>query len=257
MRYLVLGAARSGTTLLLDAIATATGRLHALEPFNPVLPGEDPASRWRQAALDQLYGAQTSYCDAAGYLDGARFDLGLLAGAVFRDFAGAKILWDQVCPGSTVWDVLDAIPDLHVLVLRRNPVASGLSFQSAMTGGVWHAPADEPVPAPVEGLSFPPGWFAWFHDWFCAPEAAIRARLAGRPQLDIAYDTLIADWAGEMARVLRFLGVDAPVPPMAWRKLATKPARSRIPDFDAVAASYAGHPALAAAFADLAAGDRA
>ncbi len=250
MRYVVLCPPRSGSTLLMSALGAHPGAAHCMEPFNPDLAGDAPHDVWRRDAVAALFGPKDAWFDAAGYFDGARQPLETLAAAVFERFAGAKILWDQVRAASPVWDVLAALPDLRVIVLHRNPVDCAASFRAALDSNVWHVPAGAAAPAP-EPLRFEPGYFSWFFDWFCAPERPIRARLANRPQLEVAYERLVADWAAEIARIRDFLGLQGPTPPMAFERLGSGSLRDRIPDLETIAAAYADHPDLAAAFADV------
>lgn len=250
MRYVVLCPPRSGSTLLMSAIGAHPGAAHCMEPFNPDLSGDAAHDVWRRERAAQLFGPKDAWLDAAGYLDGARLPLEKLAAAVFDTFAGAKILWDQVKVASPVWDVLAALPDLRVIVLKRNPVACAASFRAALDSNVWHLPVGATAPAPPS-LRFEPGYFSWFFDWFCAPEQLIRARLAARPQIEVLYDRLVSDWASEITRICDFLGLRGPTPAMAFQRLGSADLRRTIPDIETIAAEYAGHTDLAPAFADI------
>jgi LPS sulfotransferase NodH len=221
-----------------------------MEIFNPELVGDAPYVAWRAQALAELYGPQASYLDAQGYLDGERFDLTRLATRFFQDFDGTKVMYDQVARSPAVWQNLVAMPDLRVLVLRRNIIEAAVSFKIALETHVWHVASGAAGHAPAP-ITFDLSYFAWFYDHFCASEAAVVAHFQPRQCRALDYATLVTDWTGIMAGVYAHLGLEPQIAAMPFRKGVERGVIEMVANFTEIRAHYAGHPVLAKEFDKL------
>ena len=194
--YFICATLRSGSWFLCGLLAStgAAGRPH--EWF------------WRdtRASLQQAWGVR----DDREYLD-----LVLSAGTTPNGVFGAKAMFGSL-PG------LDPVPrPRFVWMRRRDRDAQAASFARAVQTEHWHhwdPPASaEPESRPdmVEALraeldELEVGWERWFAD-------------RGVEPLEVVYEDLAADPAGETKRVLAFLGLPLDVEP---RPLTVKTARA-------------------------------
>ena len=218
--YILCGVPRSGSTLLCNLLA-ATGVAGA--PDSYVMDGMDPG--WRaELGLPDPAGAGTgSY--ARAYLDAVK-----LAGTGGTGMFGLRLmqrnlgdlvgLLELVHPGlgSDRARMETEFGQLAFLRLRRgDTLAQAVSWVRAQQSGLWHVAPDgtelerlsapEPPSYDFERLkaevarfdTYATGWDAWFASEGIAP-------------VEVTYEALAADPAGELARICGALGVPAPDP---------------------------------------------
>ncbi|MGE0702205.1 MAG: Stf0 family sulfotransferase [Hyphomicrobiaceae bacterium] len=251
MKFIILCFPRTGSTLLVSALGAVGGVRQGMEIFNPVLEGDAPYVTWRKRVLAELFGEQASFLDAHGYLDGERFELTRLAERFFADFDGTKIMYDQLALESGVWNYLRAMPDLRVIVLRRNIVEAAVSFRIAMETNVWHVAAADAGPSPPR-LVFEPGYISWFYDHFCARESRVTALFPRQNVLEIDYRDLVDAWPETIGAAQRWIGIEPVAVDPPFRRGAPGAASELIANYDEVRAHYASHPVLARHFASAA-----
>ena len=220
--FVVLTHGRTGASLLIESL-----RELGVEAFGELLH-EDEESRFdaaRQAVVP--YSAE----DGGDYL--AHF---YASGPRSRGF---KLHYEQARdgPAATAWDFLRDRREIAVIhLVRRDRLASWLSYEVARRTDVWVRSADEappPLPAPFEVDAVELGRF---FDRVAAQSAWVRQAFAAHPFLEIGYeDGLCERFAPTLARVLEHIGAapaNAPRPPL--RQLSSGPAESRIANFEAL-----------------------
>jgi len=249
-RFLVLCHPRSGSTLLMEALGQHPAVHQGSEIFNPVLEGVADYVEWRKRVMIELYGEQESYLTQWGYLDDARFDLGRLATRFFEDFNGVKVMYDQVPLGSNAWRYLQSLPDLRIIVLERNPIASAVSFQTAMESAVWHLEANDPLPEEPK-LVLPPDFLAWFHGHFCAPKESILALFDRHQILTINYEDLIDSWDETLQIVQQHLAIPPQQLSMRFRQRRQTKLPQRVVNWSELRQLHGDHPVLGGLFAEV------
>ena len=217
--FLVLGAGRTGSTLLRHLLNDHPGVHCAGEVLNVSNPVRQALPGAREHEL----------------LTPAR----LLHRRVFAvpgvTAAGFKLFY-QHGMGSmpTAWVYLDALEDLRVIHLqRRDALARYVSLQRALRDGHWTRTGDS---APVEQPPFDvdPEHFVWWVDLWRERRARALERLSGRPVLEVWYEDLAADRAGQLAEVFAFLDVPAAPVEAALRKQRTRPLEEVVANWDDV-----------------------
>ncbi len=250
MKFVLLCFPRSGSTLLISALGAIPGVRQGMEVFNPELGGDADWVDWRKAALADLYGPEVSYLDERGYLDEGRFNLALLTERFFAEFDGTKVMYDQLGLDSPVWDALTAMPDLRVIVLRRNVVEAALSFARALNTNIWHVASTDEVP-PSPTLDVDVDFVRWFYDHFCAREQLVTSKFDSSQMLEVSYEELVTDWAETLDRLQTWLGLEAKPVPKMFRKRTDGKVTETVRNFDDLAAHYADHPVLADHFNEV------
>lgn len=201
-RFVIVGMARTGSTMLINLLNSHTRALAFGELFRtPGTIGWDvrPYLDYTSERLLTLY--QSDPC-------------GFLAKAIFRKWprgqqaVGFKIFYYHARekPYSAVWDYLERHDDIRVLhIKRRNILAQYLSVHLAHKTNVWSATRPvaretEPVRLEIEDCR---KHFAWVR----SQEEEADAFFAGHDVLQVAYEDLIADQTAEMLKVQEFLGL--------------------------------------------------
>lgn len=140
-----------------------------------------------------------------------------------------------------VWDYLTALPNLHVVhVKRRNLLAIHFSRKVADQTGRWNGKV---AGAPAQGaLALDPAECIQDFEETRAWEVACDQRFAGHPLHQVSYEDLAADFAGELAKVQRFLGVEVqPMQPVT-AKQERQPLAQRIANYGELKAQFTGTP---------------
>jgi LPS sulfotransferase NodH len=207
LAYVVCSTPRSGSGLLCRGLAS-TGQLATpLEYLNPELRAL-VAGRWRcepglDAYLDALHARRT----AANGVFGVKLHWAQLEQAATEAGTSPGELLERVAPRARL-----------VRITRADAVAQAVSLWRAERSGVWSL---------ADGAAFeerPEYDFDGIAACLAELERAERAwdeLLAGADPLTVAYEGLVRDYAGVVARVARHLGAIAPtVPPPATRRLA-------------------------------------
>lgn len=234
-RFVIVGIARTGSTLLLDLL-NGHSRIQA---FGELFRRPD-AIGWDVHPYQDLQGGRVLglyQSDPCRFLETrvwGRWPRG--QGAV-----GFKIFYYHAreAPFAAVWDHLARQKDLRVIhIKRRNILAQYLSLQVAHRTNVWSttqrsAQAPEPIRLDPEECR---KHFAWVRKL----EDEADAHFANHPVLQVSYEALLADRQGEMGRVQRFLGVPEEEVRSRTVRQRTVPLRAAIANHDELAAAFAG-----------------
>ena len=120
---------------------------------------------------------------------------------VFYHHAPRDTVW-----GRAVWDYLLGQPGLKILHLkRRNLLKTFLSRKQAGTTGEYIKYTANGADA---ALTLDPDEALAFFEQMRAGEAEFDALLAGRPLIEVIYEDMTKNYAGEMRRIQTFLGVE-------------------------------------------------
>jgi LPS sulfotransferase NodH len=123
--------------------------------------------------------------------------------------AGFKLLYDQATPA--VWRRLERRSGLRIVhLVRENLLKALVSLAAATSRRQFRLRPDEPWRFERVRLD-PVGLLPALRTRATEIERH-RARLAGRPHLEVRYEDLLADPRPLVAEVLRFLGVEGAVP---------------------------------------------
>jgi LPS sulfotransferase NodH len=133
------------------------------------------------------------------------------------------------------WPCLIQRRDQHVVYLtRRDRLAQYASMLVAEHTGVYHPYDNDPLYRPENRpkITIDPQQFL---DWTRQRDdlfAERRRQLAGKPSLDLDYETLTGQWARAIARVQDFLGVDQLPLEQGKRKQETRPLSEVVSNYD-------------------------
>jgi LPS sulfotransferase NodH len=234
VRFVVVCHARTGSTLLVDAVgqhpqAKVWGELFTLDldarrahamPDEPFTDGEDGA-----AYLDRLFAAAEREGFAA---------------------AGFKLMLSHGRTGaaSTLWRYLAERRDIRVIFLRRRDLlACFVSLQIASRTQRWHAAATDDVVERTEPEVVDPEALARYFGFIADRWRDVEALFAHHPQLAVEYERdLCHAFAPTMQRVLRFLDLPEFKPRAGYRKLEQRDIRERVANYDELARRFAATP---------------
>ncbi len=203
--FLLLGAERTGSNLLVGALAGQSQILCADELFNPRLQREQQmpwlpgvtAAAAEVAALRRLRAADPGGLHARLLADGKR------AGAAA---VGFKLLYFHGLVDQRVLDHLASVEDLRIVhLVRSNRLRRWLSFQQATASDRWFAAATAGATAAAQPMSLEvPSMLA---DFACHEviEERYRALFAGRATLELEYGRFVADLAGTARQLAQLL----------------------------------------------------
>ncbi len=234
-RFIILAHQRSGSALLVDALAQHPSvRMHSELLSNTT----DEEERRRVYSVAGRWLRDTD--------DGAEFLGHVFTPRAGEAAAGFKLMHYHAAspPTSSAWDFLRADTGIRVIHLWRDDLLRCLvSDHVAQRTRVWHVyeraePPKEPVPFPLspeccwKAFRDLDGWRARAREWF-----------AGHPFLELEYQRdLERDFGAALTRVFEFLGV----PPVSVEKrvvkLARRSPREQLSNFDELAATFAGTP---------------
>lgn len=205
--YLLVGAPRTGTSLLSEAL-TSTGVLGRPEEYF----WERQEAHWAS-----VFGIPTpTGPDRHRYIEEAvRYGTtpnGVFGAKLF--FRHAEALWTWTLGDER----LEAMPerqrlralfgeDLHAVHVRRHPLRAAVSLWRAETTDVWRAEAGDPVPATPARLDV---WrVTMLHSQFHAADAAWPQllRSADIPFITVTYERILHDLEGTAADVALLVGV--------------------------------------------------
>ncbi|CAN7577968.1 sulfotransferase [Phenylobacterium sp. LjRoot219] len=200
-RFVIVGVARTGSTLLLDLL-NAHGQVVALgELFRG-----DGAIGWDRWPFRTLQSPKLLRLHEARPVE-------FLETAVFRRWprevaaVGFKLFYYHARAGAqaTVWDYLANDPDLAVIHLQRmNLLEQYLSLRLAHATNVWSSLKSA---APAEPIRLSADDCVRHFQAVQAQEAACDAHFAGHRILTVTYEDLVADRPAAMARVAAHLGL--------------------------------------------------
>lgn len=230
--FVVIGRSRTGSTLLLRSLkdhpgVIGYGELFRGDRINWQMQLGSPSSseRVRYAAdpstllQERVFGAYGPKTQAVGF-------------KLFYYHA-------QLPNWQSVWHYLAAQPTLRVIhVKRHNLLATHLSRKVADLTGRWN---DKVVGGGGRSL------LTLDYDECCQDfeqtrqwEVACDQRFANHPLLQISYEDLAANFAGELAKVQQFLGLPAQTMKPATVKQEQKPLAQRIANYSELKAQFVG-----------------
>lgn len=199
--FVVLGAERTGSNMLMAMLADRPAVACANELFNPRAIAEGQLSYLPQSALAAPDLLALRRRDPAGL----QAQLGRDAAARGAVCHGWKLLYVHALVDGRVTDALVGDPHLAVVhLLRRDRVARWLSMQRALASDQWlggRKAGDEQIVLPVAATALD---FA-LHELL---EARFRAVFAGQRSLELDYDDLVHRLPEVAERLGDFLGVD-------------------------------------------------
>lgn len=233
-RFVIVGVARTGSTVLISLLNAHSRAVCFGEIFRspdaigwdvrPFAGAPDPAQLARYRADPVAFMQREVY---------RRWPPRIRA-------AGFKIFCYHAreAPFAAVWDALAAQRDIAVIhVKRRNRLAQLVSLRRAHLTNMWSSTSPGAARAPR--LRLDPDACARHFAETERMEREADALFAGHPLLQVAYEDLDADQAGEMARVFDFLGLPR-------ERVATPLARQR---GDRLETAVENHEELRRAFA--------
>lgn len=236
-KFVIVGIARTGSTLLIDLLNSHPGVLAFGEIFrNPDAIGWDvgPFRHHHDPRLLALYRANP---------------VEFLNRAVYRRWprtvkaAGFKLFYyhAQEEPFSAVWDELASDQNIHILhIKRRNVLAQYYSLQLAHRTDIWSTRAPQrDANAPIE---LDPAACEKHFEWVRGLEDACAARFTGHPMHTLYYEDLVADRAREMSAVFAFLGVPDRAASAHTVRQRTAPLRDAIANYGALERHFTGTP---------------
>jgi LPS sulfotransferase NodH len=231
-RFLLLGAARTGSTLVGNALVDHPEILFYGEIFHHRLHrrvAEAARETMGHGVLRRLP-LGLPVCrdedDARAYLAGL-FSRGSAFAAT-----GFKLFYDQARRGrvSTAWDYVADDPAMKVVhLLRANWLESLISQERAIRTGVWHS-ADPPT---AGSFCLSPEQCLEFFEHLDQSRARAQSVLDSHPVLELEYSQLAADFHRSVVRVCSFLGVSADrafVPRLA--KLSRQEPRDELANYE-------------------------
>ena len=136
------------------------------------------------------------------------------------------------------WECLRSLSDLHVIYLtRRDRLAQYASMVVAQQTGAWHPSSHDPILKPENRpqITIDPEQYRRWIDEREQIWTQRRTQLAGKPSLELDYETLTGQWPETTARVQEFLGVPCvPLQP-AKQKQETRPLSEVIANYEELA----------------------
>lgn len=136
-RIVIVGNARSGTTMLLNALKSHS----QLNLFDEILVVLDPMSDHaivRKEIYKQCYRQEMQLIDNSILIDFREISLYPFMREIFYQANGFKILFWHTCSFSeNVWTSLQMF-DPHIIYVERNPIECYISERLATLSGVWN-----------------------------------------------------------------------------------------------------------------------
>jgi hypothetical protein len=149
--------------------------------------------------------------------------IGAVGFKIFYHHAPRETAW-----GRAVWDYLLGLPDLKLLHLkRRNLLKTFLSRKQAGQSGEYI----KYTAGKETAVRLDPAEMLAFFERARAAEAQYDALLAGRPLIDVIYEDLSRDLAGEMRRIESFLGVAYEAVNAGAQKRPSRPLSAQIENY--------------------------
>lgn len=216
--FVVLGAPRTGSTLLTLSLREHPAALMYQELFNPTHRLERWLLGWKRAGQSnpdflrkRLYRKMPPFVGAAGF----------------------KLIYDQ--PSREEFEpliqFLSTYPRMKIIHLTRNYFESAVSAAIALQTGHWHRMSENPQ-KPLGAEAYPPipvdlDWIRSRVIEWRKRQQIIESQISASEVLPLAFDDLISDFGASMERVQKFLNLTIhPLKPMTlpvretpWRKM--------------------------------------
>ena len=236
-KYIVLGAMRSGTTVVNESLELHPSLSVAYEVLHYKSSIELTNLPHIRDLLFELYGTRKldytpspmlglhpRFPDDIGLNVGAcsfnnDCDLSALVDKVFQEYNGFKILYYQAKRNNEIWNYLRDLPDLKIIhVLRDNFMESLVSLMVAHRSGIWqlrkwgHLSKDKPVHISPQDAKC-------YFEYLEFSREHYLSMFEDRDQLVIRHDE-IGKWDQLMRKVQNYLGVDyVPLSPKYNKRL--------------------------------------
>jgi LPS sulfotransferase NodH len=244
-RFVILAHARSGSTLLMNALGQHPHVLACGELFNDV-----QTHRSEMPASFQLHnpGSPSRYQDNAS---GRDFLNHILYEAEHPEpiaAVGWKLLFDQALhppAARTAWSFLQSRRDIRVIrLVRQNLLEAWVSLQIALQSGQWHVAADSVknvITVPPLTVSIPE--FEGYVRQIASLLEDSKKTFCHHSITELEYQSdLCCNFARTMERIHEFLGLQCHPTAPPLRKLAEQPLRSRVSNFEEVLLHFHGSP---------------
>lgn len=154
---------------------------------------------------------------------------------IFYSHAPRDTVW-----GQAVWDYLVGQPALRVIHLRRrNLLAAQISRKKAAAADEWIKYSDA---SQATGVTLDYEETRARFEQARAWEREYNALFAGHPLMDLVYEDVAANYAGEMQRVQSFLSLPPRDVPPATKKRPPQPLSEQIANYDDLKARFADTP---------------
>jgi LPS sulfotransferase NodH len=228
-RFVAIAHARSGSTLLLNAL-----REHpALRVYGELFQEEEEHRGHGCWEAGEIYVDGT---DGPAHLEDRIFrrrdDPELVA-------IGFKLLYNQAREPATrgVWRYLIDQPELRVIHLtRERPLEAFVSMCEAGSSGHWAVGIDEEPPPPIQPIRIDPEECLAFLDSLYAHRAWVRHAFRRHEVLELSYERLVDDFDATLREVQVFLQVPPQPLPALLRRQGTRPLPERVTNFAAITA---------------------
>lgn len=204
VRFVVVGAERTGSNLLVDMLATHPDVAAAGELFNTRMIDEGQLDARMVADVDVASMLRQRREDPPAFLDA----MAARATGSGRRAFGFKLLYYHMLSDNRVVDHLLSQPDLRVIhLVRRDRVARYVSqVRAERTDQWWSAASDDAAQRRSGGaVEVDPRMLLWDMQFMEQLEERTRATFAGFRGVEIAYEDLAADLEGATATALALL----------------------------------------------------
>jgi LPS sulfotransferase NodH len=237
--FVVIGAERTGSNLLIDMLLTHPNVLSAGELFNPDMVEKGQLDIQLPAAVPPEEILHLRRHDPAA-CHGLLMRLAQQHGS---KAVGFKLLYYHALAENRIVDHLVSLPNLRVIhLLREDRLARWVSHERAQRSNSWWVAADGSSPArkSIGAIELSPHLTLWDFEWQQQLEQRARATFAGNPCFELSYEQLAADLHGQSARVLDFLGVERRALQVTSVKQGERDPRSLIQNYEALRAVFQG-----------------
>lgn len=234
--FVVLGAERTGSNLLVELLAANTGVVCAGELFNPRSIAEDELG-WLPGAEASSAMRQLRRADPGGLLDRLQAD----AAAAGAGLAGWKLLYGHAVIDDRITDAMVARAGLVAIHLRRaDRLARCLSMVRAQRSDTWYASASGSAPPPAGPVRLDPQMVATDFVLHELLEARFTALFRHHSVLELDYAELAGQRSAVVERLGAFLGVPLTAVPPHSRKTGGDDPAHAIENLAALRAGFAG-----------------
>jgi LPS sulfotransferase NodH len=235
-KFLIIGAARTGSTLLVKTLNTIEGiRCHGellgpnkVRGFEDGIDLEHTSADERRAREERLLAQRSA--DPAAFLAAAMDGADQAAGfkMIYSTFALPQ--WQPVIAA-----LLDDPAMWYIHLTRRNNLRRYISEEIANNGGPIHSGAGGRADVPAQITVDIEAFLANTAEVEQA-HAAVAARLPAERTLDLSYEALAADTAGAVRTVCEFLDIDPGPGPIAaaLSKVGAQDLRGTVSNYDAL-----------------------
>ena len=238
--FIILGTPRSGSTVLANALADHPDVLMYGELFHqyPKRRADEASRRTLGAGVPRKPSFGMPAC--ADSDDGATYVGRILSQRSYARAVGFKLFTHHARTGTvaTLWRHLAELDDLVVIDLRRDLLACAVSDARAWATDVWHsAHAVEPAPITVD-----PAACEQFIKRCLQYEPLVASLRNKASSVRVQYAELEHDFAATLAKVEAALGIEPLHLAPRLAKIARKPLRDDVANWDDLVAHLRASP---------------